>query len=392
MTQSPAPDSCSCFLTRVLTHASCGAAGEVRFPCLQDTDWECTSEAYAHDLLEKVLNVLKECDQDHNFLTYIFNHVVHANDKDLNQRVRDEMAKCFTTSRSAMAPLHNLEPNAMANMKAEMDMTWEAIKRECRFNKMGCTQDGLRRQIVVDDVEQEEKGSSQREAKDMVRVLTGSLPAQSTLANKAESSSGLHSSYGTRDQSFHADVECEVNSPCDKTVHPLWHSRHIITLQGVKEWTSIQAIPGSHNLMAAYPEDVGDVGSPWSVGALCKNLGLPGAGFSLPHIRIPLGPGYYIMFLGHFIHGGGACYHNDGSWRLHMYSEGKATFDPVDPQATCLLGPKCCAMAGIDEPYWGNATNSDAESITSGIAKRAEKQLADRQASLVQTHAPFAFL
>ena len=336
------------------------------------------------------MNELKNCDQEHNYLTYIFNHCVNTDDQKLNQDVRNEMAKCFTNATNSMAQFQKMQPAAMAEMKSEMDSSWEAIKHESQFNKLGGTQDGLRKQIIVDDAEEEADGSRQREAKDLVRMVAGSLPAQSTLANEAQSASALNSGEGTKDQTHHADAECDVNVPSDG-LHSLWHNRHIISLQPCKFLSTFQAIHGSHNLMAAFPEDVGDIGTHWNLDDLCRRVGLPSAGYTLPHIKIPLGPGWYVLFLGHFIHGGGDCWDRGGSWRLHMYSEGKGTCDPVDPQATCLLGPTCCSVAGIPVTRYGISTQRDAQSITSGIVKRAQEALAARLKNKAQTEAPYAF-
>jgi hypothetical protein len=245
------------------------------------------------------------------------------------------------------------------------------LDKKDRFDKTGLPEDGERRQIVVDDFNDEPAGSQLREAKDLVHTLASSQTAQSTLANVARSASGLHSRQGTTAQSFHADGEYNLNSPADIGVHPLWRNLYLVSVQPVQSPTALNVVPGSAQLMALLPEDCSDTGRCWNMDELCKRAGLPGFGCALPHLSLSLFPGSYVMFLDHFIHGGGACCDQFGSWRVHMYSDGIGTHDRVAHLETCLLGPKCCSIAGIPGPQWGHSTDVDAQSITCGLLQRA---------------------
>ena len=363
---------------------------EPRFPSLLGIDWANETEDHAHHVLDRVMSRLNQGVAERNHLGHIFNHVVQASDPKLHKDVLFEVNRCFNNNNhNAMAAIDSGALNRTA-LRMEMYSQWQSQKADSRFDKIGLPEDGERRQIVVDDFNDEPAGSQLREAKDLVHTLASSQTAQSTLANVARSASGLHSRQGTTAQSFHADGEYNLNSPADIGVHPLWRNLYLVSVQPVQSPTALNVVPGSAQLMALLPEDCSDTGRCWNMDELCKRAGLPGFGCALPHLSLSLFPGSYVMFLDHFIHGGGACCDQFGSWRVHMYSDGIGTHDRVAHLETCLLGPKCCSIAGIPGPQWGHSTDVDAQSITCGLLQRSKAALHLRSQCHQLTPTPWA--
>jgi hypothetical protein len=60
-----------------------------------------------------------------------------------------------------------------------------------------------------------------------------------------------------------------------------------------------------------------DVDTHWDYTSLTRELGITAA-TRLKSLTVNIPAGYYILFLGYLLHGGGECSLTEGGWRLHM--------------------------------------------------------------------------
>jgi hypothetical protein len=222
-----------------------------RFPALRNINWDTATEEVAHQVLHDVLEHLKDSDDPKAYHQPVFQHVLPSQCPLLDQLVLAEIKKKLGSATDSQGK--RFTPKAKQEYNAEVYSQWKHLKSHAPYGKLSGPGKGDRKATTCDHPEMERIVKA-REAKDLVRVLQGSIVAQSTLANEARSFSGIGSGVGCGLQAMHADEEHNINAPMEtKGHHKLCDNAHFVSLGAIRHQATIQVVIGSHVLMEVRP-------------------------------------------------------------------------------------------------------------------------------------------